>query len=179
MKTRKPAAALSLGLALTLITGCGMGDSGQSDNPLPSSGVSSLDDARTETELVSSELFGLIKVKGKADEGGARISECGDGKDPEKYYQTFQPSTFYPESPDQLAGVMEQLKAELPAHGWRIVEYEYDTSRNKNLNLTADHDERRFSVNIIHLAKDEQPSLSLHVVSGCYEVPEGERVDGY
>ncbi|MEU5160572.1 hypothetical protein AB0G74_13315 [Streptomyces sp. NPDC020875] len=152
---------------------------GESDNPLPSSGISGLDDAREETELVAAELLGLIKIKGEQSPGGVRITECDNGEDPEKYFRTFHPVNFFPESPEQLAGVMERLRTELPAHGWKVVEYGPDSSRNKNLNLTADHDKRKFGVNIVHKAKDERPSISLYVVSGCYEVPEGEKVEGY
>ncbi|QDY81213.1 hypothetical protein FQU76_21940 [Streptomyces qinzhouensis] len=156
-----------------------MSDSGQSDNSVPSAGVSNLADAREQTERAAKELLDLIKIKGETSRGGVRITECGDGRDPEKHFQTYHPSSFYPESPDQLAGVMERLRTELPALGWKIVEYGPDTSRNKNVNLTADNDAQSFSVNIVHKAKNERPNLSLRVVSGCYQVPEGERVDGY
>ncbi|MEU3601493.1 hypothetical protein ABZ714_22645 [Streptomyces sp. NPDC006798] len=156
-----------------------MGDGTPEEDPLPSSGISTISDARNETEMVGAELLGLIRTEGEHSPGGVRITECGDGKDPEKYFQTFHPMNFFPKAPEKLAGVMEQLKAELPALGWKIVQYEYDTSQNKNLNLTADHDEKRFSVNIVHKAKDKRPSLTLHVISGCYEVPEGEKVEGY
>ncbi|MFE0422369.1 hypothetical protein [Streptomyces sp. NPDC058953] len=156
-----------------------MGDNGQSDNPVPSAGVSGLAEAREQTKRAAQELFDLLKIKGEASRGGVRITECGGGKDPEKYYQTFHPSSFFPESPGELAGVMERLRTELPALGWKVVEYGPDTSRNKNVNLTADNDAQSFSVNIVHLAKDDRPSLSLDVVSGCYQVPDGERVDGY
>ncbi|MQS39309.1 hypothetical protein FFZ77_28130 [Streptomyces katsurahamanus] len=179
LKTKQWAVVLHLALALASITGCGMDDSGQSDSSVPAAGTKSLDDATNDTQRVSSDLLDLIKVKGKASEPGPRVSECGDGKDREKYFQMRHPWSLTPASGDELAGVMERLKGELPEHGWKIVHYERDSSRNKNLRLTADHDERKFSVSIVHLAKNEKPKLSVTVVSGCYQVPEGQRVDRY
>ncbi|MGW4033404.1 hypothetical protein ACWEFL_29600 [Streptomyces sp. NPDC004838] len=156
-----------------------MSATGQSDDPVPSSGTRTLDDATQETKKVSSDLLDLIGVKGKVSQPGPRVTECGDGKDREKYYQMYHPWSLRPASSGQLANVMERLKTELPKHGWKIVEYGRDSSLNKNLSLTADNDERRFSVSIDYLAKDKPQRLSVTVVSGCYQVPEGQRVDRY
>ncbi|MFI1866226.1 hypothetical protein [Streptomyces jumonjinensis] len=153
-----------------------MDDSGQSSGSVPSAGTKSVRDANRDTKQISSEILDLIKIKGKASETGPGVSECGDGKDREKYFQMYHPWSFTPRSGEQLAGVMERLKKELPEHGWKIFEYERDSSRNKNLNLGADHDERKFSVIIIHLAKNTPPKLSVRVVSGCYQVPDGEKI---
>ncbi|WP_349362128.1 hypothetical protein [Streptomyces sp. H27-C3] len=57
--------------------------------------------------------------------------------------------------------------------------YGIDNSQNKNLNLTADNDEKKYSVKIVRQVKSDPPSLSLMVVSGCYQVPEGEKVDRF
>ncbi|MFF8956309.1 hypothetical protein [Streptomyces sp. NPDC014894] len=150
-----------------------------SDNPVPSSGVKRIDAATKDTKQISSEILDLIGIKGETSEGGPRVSECGDGKDRETYYQMRHPWSLTPPSGDQLAGVMERLKKKLPQQGWKIVHYERDSSPNKNLRLTGDNDERKFSVSVVHLAKNERPQLTVTVVSGCYQVPEGQRVDRY
>ncbi|MGW4202205.1 hypothetical protein [Streptomyces sp. NPDC004726] len=156
-----------------------MNATGESDNPVPSSGTSTLDDATQETKKVSSDLLDLIGVKGKVSEPGPGVTECGDGKDREKYYQMRHPWSLRPASGGQLGDVMERLKAELPKNGWKVVHFKQDNSPNKNLRLIADHDERRFSVSIVHMVKDNPPYLSVTVVSGCYQVPDGQRVDRY
>jgi hypothetical protein len=74
---------------------------------------------------------------------------------------------------------MERLKTELPKHGWKIVEYGPDTSKNKNINLTADNDEKKVGVNIVKRSKNDPPKLDLTVVSGCYKVPDGEEVERF
>ncbi|MEV0775083.1 hypothetical protein ACIBLA_17730 [Streptomyces sp. NPDC050433] len=159
----------------------GSDGAGASDGPeagsgdIPSAGTSSTADAADRAEQVSSELYDLIGIKGKASEAGPGVSECGD-KDPEKYFQIFHAWTFTPASADLLDGVMERLRAELPKHGWKVVKYGPDTSKNKNLSLTADNDEKKHSVKIGHFAKDESPNLNLMVASGCYQVPDGEKV---
>lgn len=189
MKIKLGASALLMSLALTTLTGCGMTDSkgsdgsdssGSSENSrdLPDAGTSSSADAADAAERISSELYDLIGIKGKASEPGPGVSECGD-KDPEKYFQVFHAWTFTPASADELDGVMERLKKELPEHGWKVVEYGPDTSKNKNLSLTADNDEKKHSVKIGYFAKDESPNLNLMVVSGCYQVPDGEKVNQF
>ncbi|MFP1627864.1 hypothetical protein ACLB9X_22445 [Streptomyces sp. 5K101] len=176
MKIKIGAQALFVSLALTL-TGCSMTDSSNSDE-IPSAGTSTSQDAADEAEKVSSEIYDLIGIKGKASDTGPGVKECGD-KDPEKYFQIFHKWSFYPASASQLSGVMERLKEVLPKHGWKVVDYGPDTSKNQNLNLTADNDEKKHSVNIAHFAKRNPPKLSLMVVSGCYQVPEGQKVERF
>ncbi|MFE9295962.1 hypothetical protein [Streptomyces niveus] len=183
LKIKLGASALLMSLALTTLTGCGMTDTNGSDgsdssagsDDLPSAGTSNSEDAADEAERVSSELYDLIGIKGKASDTGPGVSECDD-KDPEKYFTIFHPWTFTPASADQLEGVMERLKTELPKNGWKVVEYGRDNSKNKNLSLTADNDEKKYSVQIAYFAKDESPNLNLMLVSGCYQVPDGEKV---
>lgn len=177
VKTRLGAQVLTLSIALTTLTGCSMTDAKESDD-LPSAGTSTSLSAADETEKVSSGIYDLIGIKGKGSDSGPGVSECG-GKDPNKYFQIFHPWSFYPASPDQLEGVMERLKEELPKHGWKVVEYGPDTSKNKNINLTADNDEKKHSVNITYYAKRKPQKLGLTVVSGCYQVPDGEKVDRF
>lgn len=186
MKIKLGASALLLSLALTTLGGCGMtdnkepngsgdaGSSGSSDD-IPSAGTSNTEDAADKAEAVSSELYDLIGIKGKASDTGPGVSECGD-KDPEKYFTIFHPWSFTPASADQLDGVMDRLKTELPKHGWKVVDFGPDSSQNKNLNLTADNDEKKYSVKIVQMLKREPAKLSLTVVSGCYQVPDGEKV---
>ncbi|WP_330174718.1 hypothetical protein OG875_14910 [Streptomyces sp. NBC_01498] len=190
MKIRLGASALLISLTLSTLTGCAMTDGNGKSNgtdstgnagstkgsgDIPSAGTSNSEDAADRAEQVSSELFDLIGIKGKATEPGPGVSEC-DGKDPETYFRIFHPWSLFPASADQLDGVMERLKTELPQHGWEVVEYGPDTSKNQNLSLTADNDEKKHSVNITYMAKDERPRLSLMLVSGCYQVPDGEKV---
>ncbi|WP_405750096.1 hypothetical protein OHA19_11050 [Streptomyces sp. NBC_00012] len=74
---------------------------------------------------------------------------------------------------------MKRLKTELPKHGWRVVDYGPDTSKNKNINLTADNDKKKYSVKVVQMAKNDPPKLSLMVVSGCYQVPDGEKIQRF
>ncbi|MEV6332704.1 hypothetical protein [Streptomyces sp. NPDC051909] len=152
-----------------------MTDAKDSDS-LPSAGVSTTSDALDAAEKVSSELYDLIGLKGKATQPGPGVNECS-GKDPEKYFTTFHAWTFTPASPEQLAGVMERLKAEMPKHGWKIVDFGPDTSQSKSVTITADNDARKHSVKIAHWANENPPKLNVFLVSGCYQVPEGDKVD--
>lgn len=109
---------------------------------------------------------------------GPGVTECS-GKDQEKYFQIFHPWSFYPASANDLDEAMKRLKTELPKHGWRVVDYGPDTSKNKNINLTADNDKKKYSVKVVQMAKNDPPKLSLMVVSGCYQVPDGEKIQRF
>ncbi|MFE5141658.1 hypothetical protein ACFRDV_29030 [Streptomyces fagopyri] len=177
MKTKLCAIAFTLPIAIATLIGCGMTEKKKSDD-MPSSGVSTSSEAAGDAKRTSSELYNLIGIKGKATDTGPGVKECGR-KDPEKYFQMFHSWSFTPASSEQLSGVMEQLKVKLPRHGWEVVEYGPDSSRNKNLSLTADNDTKKFSVNITYQAKDNLPNLNFFVVSGCYQVPDGQKVERF
>ncbi|AWK10621.1 hypothetical protein DDQ41_18890 [Streptomyces spongiicola] len=177
MKTHPGVPALLVSCTLTLLTGCGMTDDHEPD-VVTSVERRTSSDVADEAERVSSEIYDLIGIKGKASDTGPGVTDCGR-KDPERYFKVFHKWSFVPASGEQLGGVMERLKAELPGRGWKVVEYGPDTSRNENLNLTADNDARKFSVNIVHRAKSAPPKLSLMVVSGCYQVPDGQEVERF
>lgn len=153
----------------------------ESKNPaeIPSSGVRSVADADSDTKNISDDILGLIGIKGKASDVGPGVSTCDEGKDVDTYFRMRHHWGFTPDSPAQLSDVMERLKAELPAKGWKVVEYAPDTSPNKNLSLTADNNAKGFGVHIVHRAKDNPPKLAVTVVSGCYRVPEGQKIDRY
>ncbi|WP_234367389.1 MULTISPECIES: hypothetical protein [Streptomyces] len=87
--------------------------------------------------------------------------------------------SFTPTSSSDLEVAMQRLRAALPKRGCKIVEYGPDTSKNKNLRLTADNDAKKASVHIIQMAKDNPPMLSVDVISGCYQVPDGQEVEHF
>ncbi|MFF4450430.1 hypothetical protein [Streptomyces sp. NPDC001502] len=179
MKIKQGAPVLLASLALTTLGGCGLtGSDSAGSDAIPLAGTSTSRDAADAVEKVSAELRGLTGVEGKPSEGRAGVTEC-PGKDPARYFQVFHPWSFYPTSNDRLDEAMERLKAALPEHGWKVVRYAPDTSRNKNLGLTADHGEKKYGVSVVQMKQNDPPKLSLTVVSGCYEVPEGKAVERF
>ncbi|AXK36705.1 hypothetical protein DVA86_33245 [Streptomyces armeniacus] len=84
----------------------------------------------------------------------------------------------------ELGKAMERLRDELPKKGWKIKHYGRNNSRAKSLELTADDDKRKFGVNVEFWEKNSggdknRALLLVNVVSACYEVPEGQKVDTY
>ncbi|GAA5050897.1 hypothetical protein [Streptomyces similanensis] len=175
MKIKLGVLAVAVPLALTTLTGCDRTDNG---SDVPSAGTSTSSDAADQVEGMSSGLYDLIGVKGKTSDSRATVTEC-PGKDPDTYFRILHPWSFTPASPDDLGTAMRRLKAALPGHGWKIVEYGPDTSRNKNLRLTADNDAKKASVHVIQMAKDNPPMLSVDVISGCYQVPDGQKAEHF
>ncbi|MEV8152500.1 MULTISPECIES: hypothetical protein [Streptomyces] len=175
MNTRLGAWTLPVFILLTTLTGCGMNEE---PNNIPSAGTSTSSAASDELEKVSNEIYKMIAVEGEASDSQAGVMDCA-GKDREQYFRVFHPWSFYPASPDQLDEAMKHLKQELPKHGWKIVQYGPDRSRNKNLTLTADNDERKSSVKITQDAKNDRPKLSLMLISGCYQIPAGQEIERF
>ncbi|MFD7910611.1 hypothetical protein ACFV30_07750 [Streptomyces sp. NPDC059752] len=183
MKTKQGAPVLLVLLVLLALTapaalgGCGLGDSADADG-VPLVGTSTSRDAADAVEKVSAELRGLTGVEGKPSEGLPGITEC-PGKDPARYFRVSHPWSFYPASNDRLDEAMERLRAALPEHGWKVVRYGPDTSRNQNLSLTADDGAKEYGVSVVRMKRNDPPKLSLTVVSGCYEVPAGKEVERF
>ncbi|MFJ3903414.1 hypothetical protein [Streptomyces sp. NPDC090025] len=176
MKIKVGASALLLSLALSTLTGCSM--SKDSDDTPKSAGTASTNEAADAAEKVSSELYDLVGLKGTSSTTRAgAVAGCG-GKDPEKFFTVIHPWTFEPAKPEQLEGVLERLKEEMPKHGWKVVEFGPDASKNQNLTLVADNDEKKVGVKIAYFAKDKKPNLNFFLTSGCYQVPEGQKVQG-
>jgi hypothetical protein len=176
VKTRMRASVLAVPLVLTVLTGCGMTD--EKSDGVPFAGTSTSLDAADTMEKVSSEIYDLLGVKGKASESLPGVMDCS-GKDTKTYFRIFHPWSFTPASASDLDEAMERLKGELPKHGWEIVEYGPNTSKNKNITLTADNDKKKVSVKVTEMAKNDPPKLSLNLVSGCYKVPDGEEVERF
>ncbi|MHC3451788.1 MULTISPECIES: hypothetical protein [Streptomyces] len=176
MKTRPSTLLLAAAVSLTTLTGCSMTD--DDSDTVPFSGTSTSLDAADAMEKVSSGIYDLIGVKGKASESYSTVMDCS-GEDAEKYFRILHPWSFYPDSVSDLDVAMERLKSELSKHGWEIVDYGPDTSKNKNIRMTADNDRKKVSVRVIKMAKNDPPKLSLNVVSGCYEIPEGQEIERF
>ncbi|MFF3716809.1 hypothetical protein [Streptomyces prasinus] len=176
MKTRPSALALVASVALITLTGCSMAES-KSDG-VPFSGTSTSSDAADATERVSSGIYDLIGVKGKASESYSTVVGCS-GEDAEKHFRILHPWSFYPTSVDDLDVAMERLKEELPKNGWKIVDYGPDNSKNRNIRMTADNDKKKVSARIVKMTKGDPPMLSLDIISGCYRIPEGQEIERF
>ncbi|GHH07350.1 hypothetical protein [Streptomyces rubradiris] len=176
MKIKLTAFAVALPLALTTLTGCDMTENESDD--VTSAGTSTSSDAADAVEGISSGIYDLIGVKGKASDSRSGVEEC-EGKDRDTYFKIFHPWSFYPASASDLDDAMRNLRERLPEHGWKIVQYGPDTSKNRNIVLIADNDERKAGVHIAQMAKNDPPKLSVDVVSGCYKVPDGQKVEHF
>ncbi len=150
MKIRPVHLAVGLSTALVALAGCERAGDGSGD--VPFAGTSTSTDAADTAEKVSSGLYDLIGVKGKASDSHSTVVECS-GRNAEEYFRILHPWSFVPADADDLGVAMEQLERGLPEHGWKIRDHGLDTSKNKNLRMTADHDGRKVSVRIIEMAK--------------------------
>ncbi|MBC7270580.1 MAG: hypothetical protein H5T76_18050 [Streptomyces sp.] len=184
---------MTLTFALTglLLNGCGMTDSGttgssdketskpqQAGSEIPDAGTATTEEAVAAIKKVSSEIYQLAGVPGKASQPGPGVKEC-EGKPSDTHFLVYHPWNFAPSRPEDLDVAMENLKKKLNTGGWVTKQLYYDNSPNKALNLIADNDVKKVSVWVVQYSKDETPSLGINVTSGCYQVPEGQTVDHF
>ncbi|WP_205616698.1 hypothetical protein [Streptomyces sp. OM5714] len=145
---------------------------------VPTAGTSTSSDAADALERVSSGIYDLIGVRGKASNDQSTVLSCSD-ENRETHFRILHPWNFYPATASDLHVAMEQLKTELPKNGWRIADYGPDTSKNKNIRMTADNDDKKASIRVIEMAKNDPPKLSMDVVSGCFRIPDGQEIERF
>ena len=176
MRRRLSAFTLAAPFFITALTGCSMTDKESQESPF--AGTRTSRDASDAVEGVSSSIYDLIGVKGRASDSRPGVTECS-GKDADTHFSVFHPWSFYPAAESDLEVAMERLRSELPKNGWKIVEFGSDNSKNKNTTLIADNDENKTGVKITQRSKNNPPKLSIEVVSGCYKVPDGQTVERF
>ncbi|MEU0399260.1 hypothetical protein ABZ318_03250 [Streptomyces sp. NPDC006197] len=173
-RARRPAALGALLLCLTtLATGCSMSDA---DDLGYTPTTLDVDDARTRTKELSSEIFDMIGLpQGKTTPGGAGASVCQE--DREHLFSIRHPWSLYDVSEDELKQGFERLHQALPAKGWKIVSYGPNNSKARTLELTADKENEHFAVNAELWVGSKDPKqknlIAVTVVSGCFRAPEG------
>ncbi|MCC8334741.1 hypothetical protein LMJ38_02135 [Streptomyces sp. R1] len=145
---------------------------------IPTVGTSTSSDAADALERVSSGIYDLIGVQGKASNDQSTVMSCS-GESRETHFRILHPWNFYPATASDLHMAMEQLKTELPKNGWKIVDYGPDTSKNKNIRMTADNDDKKASLRVIEMAKNDPPKLSMDVVSGCFRIPDDQEIERF
>ncbi|MFC9143623.1 hypothetical protein ACFWGE_14715 [Streptomyces bacillaris] len=159
-----------------------MNDQADANVPKPV-GTRSVDEVDAETKRISSQILDIIAVKGVTSKSGPGVSTC-DGAERGKLFLMRHPWSLTGASDAELAKAMNRLKEDLPKHGWKIVGYGPNSSKAKSLELTADHIEKKFAVKVELWEKNSggdsnEPTLLVNVVSACYQVPEGEKIDRY
>lgn len=182
-RTRVRGAALgALLLCLTtLATGCSMNGTDDTDDLGYTPTTLEVERARTRTKEVSSEIFDMIGLpRAKTTPGGASASTCEE--DREHLFKIRHPWSVYDVSEAELKQGFERLRQALPTKGWKVVSYGPNNSKAKSLELTADSEEERFSVNAELWVGSTDPKkknlILVNVVSGCFRAPEGTDLNG-
>ncbi|MER5890978.1 hypothetical protein ABT160_44775 [Streptomyces sp. NPDC001941] len=165
----------------TLATGCSMNATGDTDDLGYTPATLGVDEARTRTKQVSSEVLDMIGLpKAPTTPGGVSASTCE--QDREHLFATRHPWSVYGVSDEELKAGFERLRAALPDKGWKVVSYGPNKSKARNLELTADHGKEHFAVNAELAVGGTDPRrkslLAVTVVSGCYRAPEGTDLNG-
>ncbi|MFI9624802.1 hypothetical protein [Streptomyces sp. NPDC052042] len=153
-------------------------NSDETASGIPYAGTASTDEAVSAVKEISSQIYDFAAVPGKASEPGPGVGEC-EGRDKDKYFQVYHPWNFAPKKASDIDIAMENLKKRLKTDGWVTKDLYHDNSPNKALNLIADNNSKKVSVWIVQYSRDKNPSLGIEVVSGCFQIPDGQKIDHF
>ncbi|MEU2362725.1 hypothetical protein ABZ616_18625 [Streptomyces noursei] len=163
MTKRIPQAILAA-LACALMAGC----SGMNENNLK---FRDIEQVKGDVRKASSELLGIIGLKGKATEGGPLIAPCSNY--PEGVYRASHPWSVYGIPVEEMEKAMDRLRTGLPKNGWKIVKDGKDRSPSKSPQIVANSKGDEFSVDIrLHDERKygSDPSLiEVTVESACFK----------
>lgn len=167
---------------LAMLTGCGIADQAGPGVSKPV-GTRSVDDVDVEMKQMSSQILDIMAVKDPMSKSGPGVSTC-EGAERGKLFLMRHPWSLTGTSDAELMKAMTRLKEDLPKHGWKITEYGPNSSKAKSLELSADHAEKKFAVNVEFWEKNSggdtnEPTLLINVVSACYQAPDGKKVDRF
>jgi hypothetical protein len=178
-------AAVLAAVTGTALTGCSSMDGNSEKDPGSSLRTREVEAAREDAKSVSSQLLNVLGLSGKVTEPGPGVSPCEDSSSDTRFTIKHPWSVYDVPVPDMEAA-MERLRDGLPERGWEIVSYGPDKSPARNLRLIADyeHGDKQFSVNVRLLderGKDngQTSMINVSLVSACFQVPEGKKVEGF
>ncbi len=139
----------------------------------PSAGTSTSQDAADAMKKLSSEIHGLIGVEGTTSDSNPGVMDCA-GKNREKYFRVFHSWSFIPPHPAAWTRRWSGSGQSCRRRDRRSPSTVRDTSKNRNLSLTADNDARKAGPQRVPTRQERSPKLSLMLVPGCYEIPAGQ-----
>ncbi|MGK5631958.1 hypothetical protein [Streptomyces sp. URMC 123] len=170
---RLPTLLVAAATAMTSMMGCTAMQEKKGLSYTPE--VRGVDEARTATKRVSSDLLDMTGVKAKVTEPGPGVAYCEDEPDRKDLYVLRHPWSLYGVPKETLEEGMRRLHEELPRKGWKILKDGKDSSPNQNWNILAENQQLRHSADITLMRRDagKQPLLSVVVVSACFQAPEG------
>ncbi|MCP9205709.1 hypothetical protein [Streptomyces cucumeris] len=153
-----------------------------SDAPVRAPEVREVSAPRREAGRLSSELYDLLRVKGRTTAPGPGVGPCGD-LDPDTFYVIRHPWSVYGVPADELRTAWEGLREDLPRHGWTIVTEGREETVAAAPYLIADCARAPFTLKatlLIPTARDTgrgaEPGIGFTLVSACFRVPEGGTV---
>ena len=166
-----------------ILMGCSSvnSDSGTGDNAESALGykpeMRAVEPAKDEVNGISSRLLEWMGVKGKVSEPGADFEPCESiDHDMKKYYKVHHPWSVYKLSKGTFEAAMQNLREQLPKHGWDIKKDGETKSQARNPEIVAVNRKSRHWVQIEWARErsgDLEQLITVDVDSRCYRAPEG------
>ncbi|GLV73711.1 hypothetical protein [Streptomyces hygroscopicus] len=166
-------ATLALLGALMLTVGCSSMD-GNSSGLEYEPQVRKSRAVEEEVGTLSSRLLEMLKIKGKVTDLAPMASSCQVSDDATKKYRSVRhPWSIYDVDNKTLEKGMNNLAAQLPKQGWRVVKDGPDESRNRNREILAVHTKTHTQMEATWRKRPEgdDPLISFAVYSRCFRDP--------
>ncbi|WP_271321435.1 hypothetical protein [Streptomyces lienomycini] len=170
---------VSATVAISLVlTGCGSVGNKSSEEKLGyTPKVQEIQTSKNQVNDISSRILDWMGVTGKTTEASAAAGIC-EAVDPDfkKYYLIHHPWSVYDVKDGSFQQAMENIRRELPKHGWKITRDGHTDSAARNPEIVAVNEKSHHTATI-EWAKNRSGNLkqiiSVDVNSRCYRAPEG------
>ncbi len=144
--------------------------------------IQSVGVSTAQAKELSSQVLDIIGLKGELTDvpPGASRSE----QEPERLYRITHPWSLSGAPEADMERAMQRLREQLPRHRWKVLEYGPGKSKAGYLELTANSEKYKFSVNVmfkdarkpgaVEASLNKTSALRVSLVSAYFRTPEGE-----
>ncbi|MCA6095047.1 hypothetical protein LE181_23105 [Streptomyces sp. SCA3-4] len=152
--------------------------------------VRDIEIAQRQAKDLSSQILESMGLRGRTSNPGPGVAVCEE-RDSKYFYRIHHPWSLWGPPVSDMKSAMDRLKVNLPERGWKVTSYgANESSAAKSLELTADAPGQKFAINVTLFNKDQsgefdgpraskESRIMVDLVSECFRVPEGKKVDRY
>lgn len=141
--------------------------------------VRDIQSAKDDVNHISSQLLDWMNIKGKVSQTGAAADICEEiDPDMKKYYVIYHPWSIYDLKKGTFEGAMQNLRSQLPRHGWKITKDGKENTKDADPVITAVNTRTHHQIYIVweRSSSGSKPLINVSVNSRCYKAPKGTNI---
>ncbi|WP_405450758.1 hypothetical protein [Streptomyces erythrochromogenes] len=172
-RNRRNVTALALLGALTLVSGCTLMDSEPSSERSYDPQPRAHQDVQKEVGDLSSRALDMTQVKGKVTDGGPATYPCGSDEEKKEGLRNVRHVwSVYGVDDDALDKGMQNLAAQLPGNGWKVVKNgPNENTESKQIEVLAVHEQTHTQLEAKRMdgSKGGETLIYFDVYSRCFK----------